>query len=298
MDLERYRTLIYIVETGNLTKAAERLNYTVSGVSRMIAAMEKEMGFPLLIRSHTGVTPTKECQSMLPFIRKFIFAGDACLQASARLRNLETGTLTIGTAYSAYYSLLSKIIADFKKEHPNIVIEIRNGYSTELLESMTNHEIDLCLISKREGNFDWLPLCEDEIVAWVPADSPLAGCETVPLEAFAAEPYINILPDAEGDSDNTRIFRKYHITPNTQFTVTDSLSACSMAECGLGIAMNNAMNSHNLNAGIKIIPVSPRQTIGIGIASPKECSPVVNTFLSSCASIFQKNNNRKCTMPL
>ena len=41
---------------------SEKLGYTASGISRMMAALEEETGFPLLIRSRTGVIPTEECR--------------------------------------------------------------------------------------------------------------------------------------------------------------------------------------------------------------------------------------------
>ena len=58
MDTERLNVLLHTIEEGSLTAAAERLGYTTSGVSRMMAALEEETGFPLLVRSRSGVVPT------------------------------------------------------------------------------------------------------------------------------------------------------------------------------------------------------------------------------------------------
>lgn len=60
METEKYRALMCAIETGSLTAAAERLQYTPSGISRMVAALEDETGFPLLLREHGGVRPTVE----------------------------------------------------------------------------------------------------------------------------------------------------------------------------------------------------------------------------------------------
>ena len=59
MELDRYRALVCAIETGSLSAAAEALQYTPSGVSRMVAALEEETGVPLLLREHSGVRPTK-----------------------------------------------------------------------------------------------------------------------------------------------------------------------------------------------------------------------------------------------
>lgn len=64
MEFDRYRALVCAIETGSLSAAAEKLQYTPSGVSRMIAALEEENGFPLLLRGRNGVRPTAECEKL------------------------------------------------------------------------------------------------------------------------------------------------------------------------------------------------------------------------------------------
>ncbi|WP_417081700.1 LysR family transcriptional regulator, partial [Mobilibacterium timonense] len=51
MDTRKVRALIAVVESGNMTAAAEELGYTPSGMSRMMDTLEKELGISLLIRS-------------------------------------------------------------------------------------------------------------------------------------------------------------------------------------------------------------------------------------------------------
>ena len=48
MDLEKCKALIQVIDTKSLSKAAKKLGYTPSGLSRMISSLEKEMGFTLL----------------------------------------------------------------------------------------------------------------------------------------------------------------------------------------------------------------------------------------------------------
>ena len=135
MELDRYRALVCAIETGSLSAAAEKLQYTPSGISRMIAALEEENGFPLLLRDRNGVRPTDECEKLLPAIRELLHAGESCAQLSAQLRGLDIGAVTVGTAYSAFYAPLSRILSDFHARYPGIQVQLRGGYSTELLGS-------------------------------------------------------------------------------------------------------------------------------------------------------------------
>lgn len=279
MEVERYQVLVCAIETGSLSAAAEKLHYTTSGISRMMAALESEIGFPLLLRRHEGVSPTAECLALLPSIREFLFHAEACRMQAKRLLGLETGSVTIGTAYGAYYGLLAEVIASFRKKYPGVVVQLRSGYSSQLARMLEERQLDLCIISRREGRFDWYRLFDDELVAWLPAEHSEGRNGSLPLSVFAEEPYIEIFPGQ--DSDNARLFREYGISPNTRFTTTDSYSACSMVEAGLGITLNNALNSRDRGDRIQVLPLEPRQSVEIGLAVARQEAPAVKRFIEA-----------------
>ena len=103
MELDRYRALVCAIETGSLSAAAEALQYTPSGVSRMVAALEEETGVPLLLREHSGVRPTKECEKLLPAIRDLLHAGESCAQLSAQLRGLDVSAQLPSARHTARF---------------------------------------------------------------------------------------------------------------------------------------------------------------------------------------------------
>ena len=115
-------------------------------------------------------------------------------------------------------------------------------------------------------------------MAWVPAESRLAQRDSVPLSAFETEPYIETYPNK--DIDNKRVFEKYNIKPNLKFSTMDSLATGHMVEAGLGICMNNKLNSLFSSPDIKLMPLLPPQTVQIGIASLKDKTPAAETFFN------------------
>ena len=44
-----------------------------------------------------------------------VACGEHCMRQAARIRGLEVGTMTVGTAYSVYYGLLAEIIGEFRQ---------------------------------------------------------------------------------------------------------------------------------------------------------------------------------------
>ena len=65
MDTQKWSLLLKVLDSGSISAAAAQSNYTISGISRMIANLEQEVGFPLLVRNNRGVGPTDECELLL-----------------------------------------------------------------------------------------------------------------------------------------------------------------------------------------------------------------------------------------
>lgn len=68
MESARCKAFMYAADTGSFTKAAERLNYTPSGVSQLVGALENETGLTLLRRTRKGVTLLILCSTLSEYI--------------------------------------------------------------------------------------------------------------------------------------------------------------------------------------------------------------------------------------
>lgn len=88
MDQNKCVALLTAIDLGNLTRAAEQLGYTQSGLSYVIKTLETELGFPLLVRSRTGVRPTEDCQRILPLLRDLDRKSRQLEQEAADIRGL------------------------------------------------------------------------------------------------------------------------------------------------------------------------------------------------------------------
>lgn len=280
MDTEKCTALLEVLKTGSLSAAAEALGYTPSGISRMMAALEAETGFPLLVRSRSGVEPTAECQALLPTVKELARLGTLYAEQAAALRGLETGRVRVGSVYSVYYDWLAETISAFCATHPGIEVEFLQGSSAELCARMEAHEADFIIVSRREGSFDFLPLLRDPLLAWVPAEHPRVKSGVYPLEDFLRDPYISTYPDQI--TDNSRAFAENGLSPQARYSSIDVRSTQAMVAAGLGVSLNNGILSHGLNLNnIAVLPTEPACYVEIGAAMPKreERSPAAEAFL-------------------
>lgn len=280
MDTEKCAALLCALEEGTLARAADRLGYTPSGISRMIAALEEDVGFPLLYRGRSGVSATGECEALLPALRQMVYQAESCRQTAASLRGLEQGSITVGANYRFYARQLAQLMARFREKHPGIAFQTIEGTSTTLVTALQEHLADLCIISRREGPHQWLPLRQDQMMVMLSPQHPLAA-DAVPIRRLETESYIEIYPGRE--TDNSRILAENGVCPGNRFAgVEDDFSAMAMVEAGLGIALVNALIAGTLNGNVVFRPLDPPQYVEVGIATPPPeiMSPAARRFLN------------------
>ena len=80
MEAKKLEILMTAVDLGSFSKASEVVGYTQSGLTHLVNSLEREIGFPLIIRSHNGISLTEQGKELVPAIRQF-------LQANANLEN-------------------------------------------------------------------------------------------------------------------------------------------------------------------------------------------------------------------
>lgn len=284
---EKYKAFLCAVEQGSLSAAAEELGYTPSGISRMIAGLEEEIGFPLLTRGRMGVKLTQEGELLLGTIKQIHKLEDHMKEIIADVKGLQIGSVVVGTAYNTYYDWISKIIAEFVKVYPDINIKIIEDTSSHLGKMLEEGFVDFCIMSKREGDFRWHTLKEDNLVVWVPKDHPSALKGNFPRAQLAKEPFIELFPGLE--TDNSLFLKENKIQVNTKYSTGDAFALSHMVEAGLGITLTNELYSVMIPGAITALPLEPNVKVDVGIATPRDekCSPAVKKFIEFAEKYYE-----------
>ena len=280
MESARCKAFIAAAECGSLSKAAEQLNYTASGVSQLISAMENDFGFALLKRTTKGVSLTLEGEQMLPAVRAFVQQENRMYELAANINGLDIGTINIAAYSSIATHWLPKVIAGFKQRYPNIHINMMEGVRQEVLRWMDEGKADIGLLSGGDDmHYEWIPLADDPMIAVLPKNHPLAAAEKYPLSRCEGEKFI--MPAMGRDDDVVKMFRKYGIEPDIAYSTNESFSAWSMVENGLGISITNELLMHGWNCEVAKVPIDPPEKITLGMILPsvKHASPAVKRFV-------------------
>ncbi|MBR2151829.1 MAG: LysR family transcriptional regulator [Clostridia bacterium] len=280
MNLQKYLSFVKTVEYGSFTKAAEILNYTQSGISRMIADLEKEWGVTLLERSKYGVKPTSDGMKLLPYAQNLCADFDKLKMQVDELNGLQSGLIRIGTFSSVATHWLPNIIKEFQKDYPNIDYELLLGDYTEIEEWIHTGRVDCGFLRlPTHPDFETIFLEKDKLMAIIPEDHPLKDNEKFPVTALCDEPFMLLEKGAKAEI--SEIFERNNLTPNVKFTTWDDYAVMSMVESGLGIAILPELILKRVPYKIiaKELDVSAYRNIGLALRDKKTASLAVKRFI-------------------
>ena len=281
----RYEIFLKVAELGNITLAADALNYTQSGVSHAIAAMEREAGCTLFHRSKTGVTLTENGKALLPLLQELVNKQHSLDQAMDALSNRVAGTLRVGSFTSFTATWMALLMQDFTKQFPEVNIELTNGTYRDIENGITGGRLDCGFLSGIENDpLDFTPLFDDPMLVITAPGHALARKKSLPLQDLKKYPLISQFQGA--DHDVQQIFRTAKLRPKTKFILDDDISVMGMVAQDEGIALIPEMMLQTASFDLVSIPLDPpqRRTIGLATLPIKETTLLVRTFIAFCKS--------------
>lgn len=277
--LQKYEALIETVDTGSFTKAAQALSYTQSGVSRMVAELERSWGIKLLVRGRGGVELTSEGHLVLPYVRDIVGLQRSLRMEVDSISGLRAGVIRIGTFSSVAAQWLPNVIERFQADYPGIDYELVIGEYAEIRAWIASGRVDCgFLVLPIEEEFDTITLGSDRLLAVLPPGHALAKERTVALADLAEEPFL--LDEKGTDAMVTDIFREAGVHPDIRLTTPDDYVIMSMVESGLGVSILPELILERVPYDLAIRPldVKPIREIGFAVRSQADASLAVRTF--------------------
>lgn len=280
MNIQKYMALIRTVEYGSFTKAAQMLNYSQSGISRMINDLEKEWGVSLLERGRSGVRLTSDGLRLLPYARS-VCAEYQKLQAQVEeLNGLQSGLIRIGTFSSVATHWLPKIIQEFQRDYPHIDYELLLGDYGEIERWIVEGRVDCGFVRlPTRPELQTIFLEQDPLLVVLPERHPLAGCERFPIQALCDYPFMLLQKGAKADV--SEIFERCGLSPKIHFTTWDDYAIMSMVESGLGISILPGLILQRIPYRIvtKELEIPAFRKIGLALRDKKNASLAVRRFM-------------------
>jgi DNA-binding transcriptional LysR family regulator len=179
MTLEQLRIFIAVAEREHMTAAARALNVTQSAASAAIAALEERHAIKLFHRVGRGIVLTEAGQAFLIEAKSVIARAAAAEIVLDDLSGLKRGTLRVVASQTIAAYWLPPILAEFRRLHPSIRIELAIGNTDQAAARVHNGEADLGIV---EGEVDGPALAH-----WIIGEDRLVLVQRDPFEANGAD---------------------------------------------------------------------------------------------------------------
>ena len=267
MDSKKLEILMAAADLGSFTKASEVVGYTQSGLTHMMDALEREIGFPLLQRSHSGIRLSRQGEQLMPAIREF-------LQANANLENQiraiaeqKNEVIRIAAYSSIAMHWMPELLYRFRRLCPEVSVDLRMvDHALEPFELLESGQTDMIFASRQQyGCCEWTPLYDEQMYAILPLGYPLDGRETFPVEEFAGQEFL--MPYGRFDIDVRSALEPLGIKLNARLCKVDDETVIRMVGRGLGVTMMTELMIRGRTDDVLCVPVSPiliRQ-LGMGV---------------------------------
>ena len=275
-----------------MTKAAEAMGLTQSGVSHIIAAVEAELQLPLLKRTRTGARLTPEGERVIGYLREIVRQEKMLFKEAERLNELAAGTIRIGTFTSVATHWLPAMMMEFQKEYPQIDFQLFNGDYHDVDRWVTDGSVDIAFITlPTELKCRVIPLYEDALAAVLPKGHPLAAQPVCRVEDVAKEAFISLLEASNHDA--RRALDAVNMKPNVRFRTKDDYAVIAMVRQGLGVSIMPSLLLRGNSENIEIRPIDPpvSRTIALAVAGD-DPAPAPRKFAEFAEKWVRENGKR------
>ena len=290
MTLLSYQILKAVADMGSFNKAAEVLGLTPSAVSHSIAALEKELGFAVLVRSKSGVSLTSYGEKLLPYVNVVLNSDESLQQEISELNGLKKGKVKLGVFSSVCTNWLPDILNSFQEKYPEIEIEVFQGTYADVSYWLKNGVVDLGFLSVSSAkDIPIEPLYEDPLICVLPKGTPRSHKEDyVTIEDMRHHQFVTQRECTDADIQN--FLKKNSLSIKSSYHVVDDLSTVALVEKGFGICLMPQLVMNDIPYEVECYPVLPKASriIGIAVMNPEFMAPAVRSLYKHIVEKYKK----------
>ena len=240
LELRHLEYFVALAEELHFGRAADRLFIVQPTLSKQVAALEKELGTDLFVRTKRHVALTAAGEAFLSDARQVLAQADGA-KARARLASRgDVGVLEIGFVVPVLYDLLPHMLRAFRASYPEVRLSLHELHDAEIVTGLLSRDLHLGfarLPAVGGRRLRTRPLVDEPVMVAVPAGHTLASQDSVALTDLACEDLIVIARTQEPE-----LYDSYMVAcaaagfrPRVAHEVDRTHVAVGLVACGLGL---------------------------------------------------------------
>lgn len=264
--LELFRA---VLRHGGMTRAADALGIGQPHVSRAVAQLERDIGFPLFVRGHGSAIPTPEGAAFAREVARTYAGLDHLREAARRIRDVGHGPLRVACQPSLVARLLPRAIGRLQAAHPGARVAVHVPAPDTIWSWAASDQCDLGLVRPRPGHAGVVaePFLTADAVCALPRRHPLAARRTITVHDLAEAALIAGAAGAFQEAVEAA-FRQAGLAPRFGMSAQYTAARCGLVAEGLGLAVVDPVAARDLALPIVLRPFRPSLPIATLLIRP------------------------------
>ncbi|ANN65436.1 LysR family transcriptional regulator [Bordetella bronchialis] len=130
---------------GGISAGADALGISQPAMSRLIADLQKSIGFPLFAKSGRTVKPTDEAHALMAKVQQSFLGLEQIVDFSAQLRKQKLGQLSICAIPSIGHSIMPRVVAQLRRKFPDVLISLQVSSYVDVARQVKTRQADIGL---------------------------------------------------------------------------------------------------------------------------------------------------------
>ncbi|MEN0023205.1 MAG: LysR family transcriptional regulator [Microbacterium sp.] len=298
LDVNRLRMLVELSRLGTLSAVADALSYSKASVSQQLAALEREVGVPLLRRVGRGVQLTPQGTVLVGEAVGILDRLEQAEVAVAESLTEVTGTVHLAVFQSTAHSLLPGALAALRAQHPSLRVEVTESDPETGLVGVSSRDFDLILAEQYPGrtrplhaDLDRVVLAHDAIALARRPGSPAEADAVAALWSTRDEPWVLEPAGTASRAWAEQLCRTAGFEPDVRFEVADLTAHVRLIRAGLaaGLLPELVWAGETPTVDLSPLPDEPRREIFSSARRVSAAAPSIRAVRRALASTASRN---------
>ena len=253
MEIQQLYYYMELCKQKNFTEAGYACNMTQGALSKQIRKLENELGITLIRRNTRKFELSKEGEIFLSYAKKMTGTYEEMLKNVQKNQEIKIGCMPVLAPYH-----FARLVADFRKEYPDIKLVIDERIASEIQENSDRYDFLILRENMMEDQkkFRFSPLYDDKLCAVLYEKHPLYGRDRLQLKELKDDVFI--FP--ERGSGSYEVFykscEKAGFEPKIVFEFPQANTIMSFVSEGVGVTITfSTVYREAKCAGVKMIPL-------------------------------------------
>jgi DNA-binding transcriptional LysR family regulator len=280
LRLRQLEALEAVAQHGSMTRAAHELGISQPAVSRLLADLEKTLGFKLLERRDGRLLPTQEARFVLPDVRRVIDSMQQIEEVGFNLTERKAGHLRIACLPGFATSHLPEVLTGFLTEREGVTVTLEPDRPERILEWIIGEQYDCGITDSFEGH----PAVESEVVpirtaCIFPAGHRFETFGKIRPGDLAGEELIHTRRDSVFFRDLRESLAGAGVEPQTLVETRQFAAACELVLRGRGVSIVSELDATGyLDRGLRMCPFDATLVHALALVRPVHKHPAMVTL--------------------